>query len=56
MTTLLSTCDCKFKNNWPFVISHCVHGKKLVAEVQEKSYNAINHIPESVLNIIKGIK
>lgn len=49
-------CNCKFNNIWPFPVSYCEHGKKLLpaALAPLTIIKRNNTIPDSVLNYIKG--
>lgn len=49
-------CNCKLNNIWPFPVSHCKHGKKLLPEALEPLtiIKRNNTIPDSVMNIIRA--
>ena len=55
---MMIECNCKLNNIWPFPVSHCEHGKKLLPDALNKltiiSNKKDNTIPDSVMNIIRG--
>lgn len=50
----MNKCNCEFHAIWPFPVSHCEHGKKLLLDIPMVKPIIGNTIPDSVMNIIRG--